>query len=296
MLNAVLTKPPLLPKKVIESFLDDIANNKDILMSSDGQFDKKTLYPFLKVRYFNHIGTTLRKCLFRSLWKFVFMADNPQCNSNRAINFMALCCLYQTYNEELLNFIKLEPKYFGVMNDFLDLLYNFLIICPDVFSNLQEDNKILIKNLYEHNDIHARILGVFISNNFEQHCDMLSDFAFEEHRIPKSIEKDISLLYDYSDRIYKSHCVLQSYIKIFRRSGSFDEASKNFYRWIRPYLNFMKETELSELLNSIKANYQIYGCWAIKREFEYINSFMQFFWGDSFNLRDELEHDDDSEI
>jgi hypothetical protein len=41
MLNAVLTKPPLLSKKVIESFLDDIANNKDILMSSDGQFDKK---------------------------------------------------------------------------------------------------------------------------------------------------------------------------------------------------------------------------------------------------------------
>ena len=295
MLNAVLTKPPLLSKKVIESFLDDLASNKDILMSSNGQFDKKTLYPFLKIRYFKHIGTTLRKHLFRSLWKFVFMIDNPKCNSNRAINFTALCCLYQTYNEELLNFIKLEQKYFGVTNDFLSLLYDFLIIYPDVFLNLQEDN-IIIKALYEHNDIHARILGVFISNTFEEHCDMLSDFDFGEHKIPKSIEKDISLLYDYSDRICKPHCVLQTYIKIFRRSGSYEEARKNFYRWIRPYLNFMKETELAKLLDSIKANGQICDCWAINREFDYINSFMQNFWGDDFNLRDELEHDDDSEI
>lgn len=295
ILNAVLTKPPLLSKKVIHSFLEDIANNKDIFITSNGQFDKKSLHAFLNVRYFDHMGDTLRKHLFRSLWKFIFMADDSQCDSNRQINFMALCCLYKTYDKELLDFIKLQPKYFGVKKDYLNLLYDFLIIYPDVFNNLQEDTIILTRKLYDHNDVHARILGVFILSSFKQHCDMLSKFDFGKYESPKSIEQDISLLYEYSNRICKPHYALRAYIKIFARSGSFDEANKNFNRWIRPYLNFMGMAELSDLLDALRTNSQIYDCWAIRREFEYINSFMRRFLGDDFNLVDELQDDIEAE-
>jgi hypothetical protein len=292
ILNAVLTKPPLLSKKVIDSFLEDIARNKDIFLTNNRQIDKKSLHTFLRIRYFNHMGDALRKHLFRLLWKFIFITDDPQCNANRQINFMALYCLYQTYDKELLNYIKLEPKYFSVKKDYLNLLYDFLIVHPEIFDNLQEDAKILTKQLYEQNDVHARILGVFISNSFEQHCDMLSNFNFGEYEIPQSIEKDISLLYDYSNRISKPHYALRAYIKIFANSRSFNEAYKNFNRWIRQYLDFMEEKELSDLLDSIETNSQIYNCWDIQHEFGYINSFMQKFWGNDFNLVDKLEREE----
>lgn len=289
MLNAVLTKEPLLSKKVIDSFIEDIATDKDIFMIGSGQFDKKLLYTYLKVRYFRYIGNTLGKDLFRTLWKFVFRSNDSQCNINRDINFMALCCLYQNYNNELLSFIKSEPKYFNVTPEYLGLLYDFLIINPKVFYNLEEDSILLIKKLYENNDIHARILGVFISDTFESHCEMLANFNFNESKLPKNIENDISLLYDYANRLNKPHYALRTYIKIFSSSASFNDTKKNFNRWIRPYLNFMEETELTNLLFAIKTNSQIYNCWHLKSEFDYINSFMQKFWGDDFNLVNELQ-------
>ena len=51
----------------------------------------------------------------------------------------------------------------------------------------------------------------------------------------------------------------------------------------------MEETELTNLLFAIKTNSQIYNCWHLKSEFDYINSFMQKFWGDDFNLVNELQ-------
>ena len=54
----------------------------------------------------------------------------------------------------------------------------------------------------------------------------------------------------------------------------------------------MEEKELSDLLDSIETNSQIYNCWDIQHEFGYINSFMQKFWGNDFNLVDKLEREE----
>ena len=86
------------------------------------------------------------------------------------------------------------------------------------------------------------------------------------------VEKDLEIWANKNKKNYKIKITLPEFCCLCPRSGYPDFATI--------HLEYIPDEWVVELK-------------AIKL---YINSFMQNFWGDDFNLRDELEHDDDSEI
>ena len=114
MVEAVLSKPPLLSKKIIDSFLNDLSTNENIFVYYNKMADVKALSVFLKTRYFRFMGNSLKKTLFKDLWKLVFVTKNEDCEKNRTINFYALECLYGEAKEIINPYIKEESKRFLV--------------------------------------------------------------------------------------------------------------------------------------------------------------------------------------
>lgn len=219
MVEAVLVKPPVLSKKFMNTFLDGISSIKNDFINPDNTCDIKIFGVFLQTRYFRFMGNTLKKKVFRSLWKFVFNLDNTECNENRTVNFYALECLYNSSKEVLKDYIKSEPKFFPMSNKYFTLECEFLLKNNEIFHFLSEDVQIAIKNFYARDtNMNTKILGAFLSVSIEKHCDNLENCFNEISPTQYDIKKSLKLLYEHANNLCKGFEVLRCFIRIFAQS------------------------------------------------------------------------------
>lgn len=283
MVEAVLAKPPLLSKKIIDDFLEDIESNKLFFLNADNECDTKSFKAFLKIRYFRFMGKSLKKSLFKALWKFVFIIDNADCDRNRDINFYALDCLYQESMDILKEYVKEEPQYFSFSGQYYPLIYIFLIKNPELFICFQDDVKITIRKVYENNEVVAKILGVFLAKDIETHCNKLEEFYKECTYHDDHLKTYLRLLYEYADKVCKKFVVLQCYIKIFSSAYSYQEAANRFRFFVEPYLRYMDGHEISMLIDSINSNRQIYESYDIERKISLVDVYAKKFFGEDYS-------------
>lgn len=292
VLEAVLMKPPLMSRKVIDTFIEDIATSLPIFITPDNRWDLQSISVFLTKRYFNFMGSNLKKILFKTLWKFVFKLNDENCNINRMVNFYALESLYQDSKDMLKAFIRNEPKFFLLSNENVILLAELLLRHPELYDLLQEDVQVQIQSIKNTNTISGHILGVFLSPTIEDHCEELLNFFYNESIgitiLNQTVKAHLSILYDYADTICKKSTVQRCYIKIFANSYSYEDARIKYQMLIMPYLDFMGKDELLLLINSIKNNRQIYECIEVIHNFDLIDKYARNYFGETYSIANEL--------
>lgn len=137
-LEGVLTKPPLMTKKVFDALVEDIEARK-------GQFaDEDSLRQYLDAKFFSHFLPTISREVFKSLWQVVFTSTDARCVANRAINLRALGFLYDRDSEQFLRLIESDRKRFSkVASDrgAMKSIIEFVSSRPRVYALLTDEAK-----------------------------------------------------------------------------------------------------------------------------------------------------------
>ena len=107
VLDGVLTKPPIMSRKVFDAFMEDVEQVARLSPGPDG------LKRFLEVKYFRHFSSATFGQVFKSLWRVTFRSTDPRCETNRAINAQALGVVFSNRKAELTELLKSERDWFS---------------------------------------------------------------------------------------------------------------------------------------------------------------------------------------
>ena len=252
MLAGVLTKPPILSKKITEELLLDISENKDIFIKGTSDLKK-----YLESKYFKNLSKDIENSLFRSLWKLVFKIENDECNANRRINYETLKIIYKRREAEIINFIESDKDYFSNIKRCAPLFFlvGFLSKNPKIFELLNDEAKELIRGGVRDSD-DAYLISWFISDNFVDHLKSVREF-FDN----KIFEVRSSVFANLLEISSEFNCMQETYglgIFIFGKSENFSCADKRFSDFIEPYINKYEKDNLLLLLTTIENHRQVY--------------------------------------
>lgn len=249
ILDGILTKPPILSKKIINEFVEDLASKKDILVDDDA------LRRYLYAKYLRNLIPEVENSLFRSLWKFVFKSVDVNCDDNRVINFRSLKLLFARRKSEYKELIRNEKAYYSSITPGIptQFLIGLLKDEPNVFVLLEDNAKVLITAESE-NDIKLFCYAWFLSSDISEHIQKIREkICQSEVKIYKS---EIDNLLEISDEFGKKEEVISLLAFYYGCSYDYDEADRR-YELLRPYLNKLSDNDLIELIGAIDKNPQV---------------------------------------
>jgi len=265
ILENLLTKPPLLKKEIFSKLLEDLSEKKDLFAN------KEELEKFLIKKYLNKMPTSIKKYIFKHLWKMVFSLNDEKAKENRIINFQTLSILYSTNKELLLDFLCEECNYFSEKisknlgnKNILGLIALFLFHFPEIIEKcLQQEVKILIINSIKKDE---RLYGMayFIFSTPKEYIDFIKKKIIEENNedyfnvFINSLKRSEDLIKFAKDNDVIND-LIEIYLHLFSRSKSYDEADKRFNNLIKPILEYINKDQLIMLIEIINKNNQIYG-------------------------------------
>ncbi len=106
-LEAVLTKPSLMSRKILDSMLEDLERLRDQELAR-AEVDK-----LIKGKYLAHMLAKVEDSVFKSMWSLVFLKTDKRCEDNRKINRQALQSLFAHRPDQCLALIEAEPRHYG---------------------------------------------------------------------------------------------------------------------------------------------------------------------------------------
>lgn len=258
-LEIVLTRPPILSKKIIDEIISDLADRKDILIEYEG------VKRYLETKYLKNINSTVSCDIFKTLWKFVFKMNNEDCNENREINYKALLIVFGKYKQPIENYITSNTDYFSVtFDEKVDSAFYFMIIFfgkyPGVYNSLNSAAKEVISSLVNDN-IKLTIAATFLRDDIKAHMENVisklqaNNRCMSSHSVSTEIIEEIkSRCFDCSEKqLFYNFC-----IKIYGSSIDFDSADALFEIIIKPNIEYFEENQINLLLEEIEKNEQTY--------------------------------------
>lgn len=102
----VFLRDAILAKNIAEDIVSDI-NEFYNRAETDG------LEKFLNIKYFKRMTKERKDHLFKTLWKFVFILTDKECDRNRPSNYWGLVFLYKENRDHYLELIKEDEKYYS---------------------------------------------------------------------------------------------------------------------------------------------------------------------------------------
>ncbi|WP_409296583.1 hypothetical protein V1498_01595 [Peribacillus sp. SCS-26] len=255
MLEGILCKAPLLSKKFISTFLEDLVSVKDQLIK-DNEFEN-----YLNSKYLSKINKPTEEKLFRDLWKFTFRLDDAQTNDNRDVIFRALLVLYKKDKVSFNILIDSDKNYFSHINlhneKILNSIVEFMSLFPEVFNSLEESAKLILNNKATHNfDIFTK--SIFLSESISKHLEAIQS-RVEDALIPGRLsESGRKLLFKVSQEHGVVNQFLDLLIYLFSISRTYDRADINFQNYISVYGDLFSKEQFIKILEAINKNKQIY--------------------------------------
>ncbi|MAU13513.1 MAG: hypothetical protein CL607_27090 [Anaerolineaceae bacterium] len=252
-LEAVLVKSPQLAKKIIPTFVQDVASKKELLIDDD------TLKRYIEKRYLVNLKAEIENELFAAMWKFVFVLSNEDTDTNRDINSRVLSILYQRRPSEVRSYIITNKSNFNsIHEDFLDDLLTFLVEHPNLYKSLPEVTRTLVDR-QAISSVDRQIECDFISPNLEEHFEKSLQLIKKELTNESSWElptKAWERFVKYAKTLSKLNLVVDIGIDFYCVSNSFDAADRRFKEYILPHIHVMNETHILRLLDGIEKNSQ----------------------------------------
>jgi hypothetical protein len=253
-LDGVLTKAPILSKKVFEQLVADLEENTEVFV------DDQMLKTFLAGKYFSKLTPQVGSDVFRSLWRIVFGVDDERCSKNRDINFRALRLLFSTDPARFVDVVSVASEFFSKLAkdpDAMPYLVRLLAAEPRLYAPITDPSKVLIRAALD-GSVDLRFLGWFQAENMEAHAKSIEDWIPEERFF--SVSADTwEMLRDASDSDEWTRRVVGLAISHYATSANYDTADQRFSTAITPLLGDFRYQDCITLIERIQENDQTYG-------------------------------------
>lgn len=252
-LDAVLTKPPIMSKKVFDAFMEDI---ESLSKMSPTREDMKR---FLEAKYFSHFTSSTLIAVFRSLWRLVLKSADEKCEANREINAVALAIMYEKSSVECHKEIAASRDWFSDISldeSHLDCLIAFLQEFPAVY-RLFTDAVRAPLTAYADANINNFTVSWFVDESPAQHFQAVLE-KLKDHDVAESFSKETfqRLCVNFCEEPEQFTSVLDLAVFLYGACGYYDTADSRFASMIRPYLNSFSEEQFQRLLAGSEGNSQ----------------------------------------
>lgn len=285
ILEGVLLKSPILSNEIIGQFIEDIANVKETLI------DKISLEKYLTAKYFKYFNLDLEKKVLKTLWKFVFKINEPECVINREVNFNVLEIMINRRRLEMIGFIEEEKNYFSDIADNkqnITYLIKLLALYRPIFEVLEDHAEVLILK-YIDTDISMYINSPFLSETIEEHFETIERKLLHSNSYGGTYGlslKDSNNLYTLA----KENQVIERFLELtilnFSRSHNFNSADERFENAIFPFLENYKHDDFMTLLEVVNTNSQIHSRGRAVRDNKQIKMHSDKVLGNDFEYED----------
>ncbi len=258
-LLGLLTKPSFFTKKIFDDFLQDIAQNKEILISED------QIRTYLEAKYMKYLQKAVQLEFIKSLWKLVFKLDDTKCKENRSINRRVLIVLTSNCVTDLILDIEKEQQYYAI-NISVDTkkrasaVYLYFNTFPRLFQVLRDDAKTLIRGV-ENTYIHTLLLSRFLYSNWEEfETNIINSISNPEMitQLKAASEEEFNLLFDFFKVNMKLSILYKAFFTIYGKSSDFNDADQNFIKFVLPYIPEMTLEDLKYVMELSCKNSQTY--------------------------------------
>lgn len=264
-LDGVLTKSPILSKRITNDLIKDLEKASGIFIDSKG------LKSYLESKYFSKFNNKTEKDVFKTLWKFVFSLADDECERNRDINFNALTILHECNKNQFLSQIQAEKEHFSSLADDgtpIEYLIRFLSTSPEIYEHLADHAKVTINNVAEHKES-SRFQAWFIHGTLDKHAAYINKWITENkyHDIEESSWEILSSLSESHE--WSKH-VIQLGNSYYGASKQFDAADKRFAEVIRPKLDQYDINDCIDLIEKSEENNQTYDRWRAAKDHQLV--------------------------
>jgi hypothetical protein len=229
VLDGVLTKPPIMSRKVFDTFIEDIEQVARLSPGPDG------LKKFLEAKYFRHFSAATFAQILKSLWRVAFKSTDPRADTNRPINAQALGVVFSNRKAELTEFIEAERDWFSdvsFLDGHLTVMTQFFRDHPQVFPLLNDALKTPIQD-YAALSLDHFAMCWFISPTPDAHIQEILARVEAGQVLRADILNGLCVSLATSDaQVHALHIGIHLYCK----SNNFDTADFRFEEMIKPSL------------------------------------------------------------
>ncbi|EHE6438535.1 hypothetical protein J0D18_002850 [Listeria monocytogenes] len=253
-IDNLFAKSAYLGKKIFDKLLDDLSAKKLILVSDEA------LESYFKQQYYNRFDSSTREYIFDNLFKMIFVVGNDEAEENREFNYKILLIMIKLDSTTFIDVIK-KSKHFKKLNIenslCVHLFMNFLARYPHLYNKLTTHIKSVIKlaSKKETNLVLHYINFYVKTDNLQDHLKMLQTELYEyDYNMRENFYISIEEIQFLKELCIEANCLHDLYIlgiNMYSSSSNFNEADRNFSRWIEPFISQYNENLIEILNNSV---------------------------------------------
>lgn len=259
-IEAILSKPPFLSQKIIDTLSEDLLSVKDLLPSD------VSLMKYLDAKYFRSLNDEILTKIFRSLWKLSFRLEDDKAIEGRKINVRVLSLIFGKIGHKIIEAIKSDASHYSNISssqETIKSLIDFIALKKDVYSALNDSAKELIKPIIR-DDISYLAVAFFISETPYDHIKLVIQTINTKYHHKYGINGNF--INNEKLIIFKKVCnefdlnseYLDFGISCYINSADFDCANIYFDRDIDENIDNYSQEQLVALLDGSNSNFQCY--------------------------------------
>jgi hypothetical protein len=235
VLDGVLTKPPIMSRKIFDTFIEDV---EQVAKLGSGRVE---MTKYLEAKYFRHFSPATFAHIFKSLWRVTFKSTDARCDANRDVNAQALEVVFAKHRVELARIISTEREWFSdvaLVPGALNAMTSFFRTFYEVYPLLTDAVKMPIQKFADLSLDNFSSCW-FVSDSPEAHMDEVIRRIDEDEVLSGEAFGRLCSSLSTSDAIRK---VYHAGIRLYCQSCSFDTADTRFQEVIKPCIaGFSKE-------------------------------------------------------
>lgn len=221
-LDSILTKPALMGRKILSSFLSSIAN-----FESNTSPNQEDLERFITSRYLDKISDNATYKLFIDLWKFVFVKKDQLSTQHRGLNALALVIIYQSKQSLIEYRLEAEGRHDLLVESFDDKGCTFSVgsvffRAPQLYQRVSVDSKAILTSSAKMSKRQA-LVSAFLYTDVK---DYFSNFKNASGDLNESVYRD--LIKAVNSYFKQDDLLIRCSIDHFSESTSFGIADQ---RW-----------------------------------------------------------------
>lgn len=250
ILDGILTNPPFFSSKIFDTMLLDLADVKEKLPEDE------SLQKYIHARYLKGLKETDFGKIFRSLWKIVFISEEPDADANRIINYRALKILVKHDKEGCLNLVRKEPHFYSKIQKewAVQGTIRFLAQYPEFYPLFEASLQLLIKSEAE-DSTDLELVAWFLHPSLPEHLTTLD---------PGEVAGITAKTFKFMRKLCEeNHCAKELFdfaIEYFGMSDSYATTKSRYKNAIENIAEHFSPKQIKRLLEISQNNSQIYYC------------------------------------
>lgn len=248
-LDAVLSKPSLMTRRVFDALTEDIEVNGPKIV------DEVAFAKYIKSKYVGRLGNAAYLQVFRSLWRQCFRSLDARTEACRTQLLRVLLVMIQHDTQRVVEAIHGDPT-FGDINlaaSIQKVLFDFLRRYPQVFGQLKDETQTLLRGAAE-GDHSVFTVAPFISPSLVAHIDLVRERVTAG--TGNLATESFLVLNELAETAEEHNSINKLAVEAYGRSTNFDDADRLFDEVVAPVLNSFEESEQVRFLQVHRANYQ----------------------------------------